>query len=193
MCAEGLSSIIRRTEEVGLITGCKIAREAPAISHLLFADDCYFFFKANEREARSMNNILHRYAEASGQVINLAKSAVIFSSNTSRGSRAAVCEILGVTESDSPGKYLGMPMRIGQNKHSTFSFLVDRGDQKLQTWSAQSISKAGKVMLLKMAAQSIPNFWMNLLLLPAGICDKIEKSMIHTGGVHVMIRKESGG
>lgn len=44
MCAEGLSAIIRRNEEVGLIHGCRIARGAPTISHLLFADDCYLFF-----------------------------------------------------------------------------------------------------------------------------------------------------
>lgn len=106
MCAEGLSSIIRRNEEVGLITGCKIARDAPPISHLLFANDCYLFFKANTREANSMKNILHRYADVSGQVVNLTKSAITFSSNTIRESRTAVCDILGVSESGNPGKYL---------------------------------------------------------------------------------------
>lgn len=48
-------------------------------------------------------------------------------------------------------------------------------DQKLQTWSAQSISKARKFILLKTAAQFIPNFWMRLLRNPSEICDKIEK------------------
>lgn len=45
MCAEGLSAIIRRIEEAGLIHGCSVARGAPAISHLLFADDCYLFLR----------------------------------------------------------------------------------------------------------------------------------------------------
>lgn len=39
MCAEGLSAIIKRNEEVGLLHGAKIARDAPIISHYLFADD----------------------------------------------------------------------------------------------------------------------------------------------------------
>ncbi|XP_074336652.1 uncharacterized protein LOC141673815 [Apium graveolens] len=177
MYAEGLSSIIRRNKEVGLITGCKIARDALPISHSLFADDCYFFFKANTREANSMKNILHRYADVSGQVVNLTKSAITFSSNTSRESKIAVCNILGVGESGNPSKYIGMPMRIGQNKQAVFSFLVDRVEQKLQTWSVQSVSKAGKVTLLKTAAQSIPNFWMGLFFIPAGICENIERSM----------------
>lgn len=33
-CAEGLSSIIRRNEEVELLHGCTITRGAPHISHL---------------------------------------------------------------------------------------------------------------------------------------------------------------
>lgn len=36
---------------------------------------------------------------------------------------------------------------------------------------------AGKVTSLKTAAQSSPNFWTSLLLIPGEICDKIEKRM----------------
>ena len=43
LCVEGISSMIRRNEASGLIHGCTIARGAPSISHLLFADDCYLF------------------------------------------------------------------------------------------------------------------------------------------------------
>lgn len=58
MCAEGLSGILRRYEEDGLIQDCKIARGAPSVSHLLFADDSYFFFRASQVEANIMKDIL---------------------------------------------------------------------------------------------------------------------------------------
>ena len=58
MCAEGLSAIINRHENVGLINGCAIARGAPSISHLLFANDCYLFFRTTEVEACTMKGIL---------------------------------------------------------------------------------------------------------------------------------------
>lgn len=48
LCAEGLAGMLNRFEEANLIHGCKVARGAPSISHLLFADDCYFFFKATQ-------------------------------------------------------------------------------------------------------------------------------------------------
>ncbi|XP_074328110.1 putative mitochondrial protein AtMg00310 [Apium graveolens] len=68
-------------------------------------------------------------------------------------------------------------MHIGRHKNSVFVFLVDRVEKKLQTWSSQNISKAGKVTLLKSTAQSMPNFWMNLLLIPVAVCESIERKM----------------
>lgn len=36
LCAEGLSALIKKKETDGLLHGCRIARNAPAISHLFF-------------------------------------------------------------------------------------------------------------------------------------------------------------
>ncbi|KAL8125715.1 hypothetical protein AgCh_013104 [Apium graveolens] len=177
LCVEGLSSIIRRNEAVGLIHGCVIARGAPAISHLLFADYCYLFFRAANVEAKIVKDILNRYERMSGQAINFHKSSVNFSPNTAASVRQEIYQSLGVREVYDPGKYLGMPMRVGRKKVETFQFLKDRVKQKLQGWGNKSISKAGKLILLKTAAQSILNFWMNLLLIPEEICDDIEKIM----------------
>lgn len=82
LCAEGLSAMIRQNESVGLLHGCTIARGAPTISHLLFVDNCYLFFRAVEAEAVVMKRILQRYEEVSGQVMNFNKSTVVFSPNT---------------------------------------------------------------------------------------------------------------
>lgn len=108
LCAEGLSAIMRRHEGVGLIHGCAIARGAPVISHLLFADDCYFFFRATETEAGTMKRILQRYEMVSGQAINYNKSSVTFSPNTNVEDRVRVCSVLAVQEVNLPGKYLGI-------------------------------------------------------------------------------------
>jgi hypothetical protein len=49
LCAEGLSSLIGRAESSGDLTGTAICKGAPRVTHLLFADDCFLFFKACER------------------------------------------------------------------------------------------------------------------------------------------------
>lgn len=167
MCAEGLSSIIRRPK---LIYGCVVARGAPPVSYLLFADDCYFFFKETKQEATTMRNILRRYENLSGQSINLRKSTVIFSPNTTATSRAQVCQELQVPEVTSPSTYLGIPMSIGRKKTDVFKFLLDRVSHKIKGWRHKPISRGGKLVLLKTAAQTIPNFWMSLLRVPQKIC-----------------------
>ena len=43
----GLSSLITKYEKVGLIHGVQVVRKALVICHLLFADDCFLFFRAN--------------------------------------------------------------------------------------------------------------------------------------------------
>ncbi|KAL8126011.1 hypothetical protein AgCh_013344 [Apium graveolens] len=177
LCAEGLSSMIRRHEQVGLLHGCSIARGAPPMSHLLFADDSYFFFRATKPEALTMKNILLKYERLSGQAINFGKSNVVFSPNTTSRRIREVCETLQVAEVSVPGKYLGLPMHIGRRKNKEFKFLVERINSKLEGWSNKSISRGGKMILLKTAAQTIPNFWMNLLLISQGICSQIQKQM----------------
>ncbi|KAL8106281.1 hypothetical protein AgCh_029900 [Apium graveolens] len=87
MCAEGLSAIVRRNEEAGLLHGVAIARGVPTISHLLFVNDCYFFFKANKAEVGVMKRILTRYENISRQMVNYNKSSVTFSPNTEEETR----------------------------------------------------------------------------------------------------------
>lgn len=77
----------------------------------------------------------------------------------------------------NPGNYLGLPMYIGRRKNNAFKFLKDRVSQKLQNWNNKSISKGGKLVLLKTAAQSVPNFWMNLFLIPGEVCNEIQRLM----------------
>jgi len=76
ICAEGLSSLIRDAESRGVHTGTKICRQAPSVSHFLFADDCFIFFKADDNKANVMKNILSTYETTSGQAINLPKSEI---------------------------------------------------------------------------------------------------------------------
>lgn len=109
-----MSAIIKRYEETSLLHGCRIARGAPSISHILFADDCYFFFKATRGEADIMKIILNRYEKISRQAVNYRKSSIVFSPHTSSEDEAVVCNRLEVEEADKPGKYLGMPMCIGK-------------------------------------------------------------------------------
>lgn len=50
LCREALIANIRKEERRKQLTGLKIARASPPISHLLFVDDSLFFCKATVQE-----------------------------------------------------------------------------------------------------------------------------------------------
>ena len=83
LCAEGFTSLLQKAELDGIIQGVSICRRAPSISHLLFANDSLLFCQAKDMETKVVMEILKLYAEASGQCINMDKSSVFFSCNTS--------------------------------------------------------------------------------------------------------------
>lgn len=47
ICSEGLSAMLQAEVHRGNLHGVKVARNAPSISHLFFADDSFLFFRAN--------------------------------------------------------------------------------------------------------------------------------------------------
>lgn len=78
LCADVLSSMLDSTQREGRIKGIKLSNGSPTISHLLFADDSLFFIKEDYQNGRELLRIFREYEEASGQLINLEKSAITF-------------------------------------------------------------------------------------------------------------------
>ena len=134
LCTEGFTSLslLERAKLDGIIHGVSICRHAPSISHLLFADDSLLFCQVKDKETKAIMEILKLYAEASGQCINMEKSSVYFSNNTSLQHRDVIKALLGVHEVDRFESYLGLPTLVGRKKYHTFSFIKDRGWKKLQ-------------------------------------------------------------
>jgi hypothetical protein len=65
LCAEGLSSLLLY-EEVGGIEGVRVCRNAPSVSHLLFADDSLILMRADINNATSLQHVLDTYCANSG-------------------------------------------------------------------------------------------------------------------------------
>ena len=82
ICAEGLTSLLRRAERQGLIHGIAANRYGPKISHLLFADNSLLLIIATTEECRQVLSILETYEQAFGQRINREKTSLFFDKDT---------------------------------------------------------------------------------------------------------------
>ena len=95
LCAEGFTSLLAKAEEDGRLHGVSICQTTPRISNLMFADDSFLFYQANQEEVQVISDALKLYAMASRQCNNLDKSSVFFSSNTTGAQRDCIANALG--------------------------------------------------------------------------------------------------
>jgi len=64
--ADALSSILQKDVQDNVIEELKISRQAPGISHLLFADDALLFFRANAEQAIRIRNLISLFEKGTG-------------------------------------------------------------------------------------------------------------------------------
>ena len=157
LCSEVLSGLCNIAQEEGSLKGIKVARGCPRVNHLLFADDTMFFIRASKEAATNLKNILFSYGEASGQDINVDKSAITFSKRTPAALKSNVKDVLNIQNEGGVGKYLGLPEHFGRWKYDIFTSIVDRIRQKASSWSTRYLSSAGKVVLLQSVLSATPS------------------------------------
>ncbi|CAN0919033.1 LINE-1 reverse transcriptase homolog [Linum grandiflorum] len=177
LCTEGLTAMLRKASLNGTIHGFRVCRQAPPISHLLFADDSVFFFKGNVQEARAIKSILTDYAAASGQLVNYDKSGLLFSKKTDAAVKTAISRVLAVWTPFDTERYLGVPALVGRNRNHAFKFIQEKVWNRLQSWHSRKLSNGGKEVLIKAVIQALPAYSMNVFLLPDRLITELERMM----------------
>ena len=113
---------------------------APSVSHPLFADDSFLFFRANTIESSRALEILNLNERASGQSVNFQKSSILFSSNTRWETRRAVCGMLNVTEALDTRFFLGLPAAVGRDKRAIFGYIKTKVWNRMSGWKSRFFS-----------------------------------------------------
>jgi hypothetical protein len=79
--AESLTLVINNAMQSNKLQEFKICRSSPGISHLMFADDCLLFFRANPEQAGVIKEVLTVFEKGSGQLLSVNKCSILFSEN----------------------------------------------------------------------------------------------------------------
>ncbi|XP_056859988.1 uncharacterized protein LOC130508476 [Raphanus sativus] len=177
MCTEMLVQMLKRAEESRLISGLRVARRAPPVSHLLFADDSMLYCKSSDEEIDRVTQLLRNYSIASGQRINYQKSSIYFGKHIPLQRREEIMIKLGIDQTGGEGFYLGVPESMGGSRVSILSYLKENMAQKVQGWQTKFLSPGGKEVLLKAVAMALPTYTMSCFLIPKTICKQIVSLM----------------
>lgn len=130
LCMEVLSKRLSVLQAKKEIAGLKIARGSPHISHLFFADDALFCFKAKPDSCRTLRDCIDAFCGMSGEMINFDKSCVIFSPNTPSTFIRLLRRPLGVKSDTKLGTYLGCPMDVDGRSTSQLAQIHEKLLQK---------------------------------------------------------------
>lgn len=174
---EWLGRIIHANIFEGKWCPIHFSRRGPDLSHLFFAYYLVIFSKTDLDQAQLLVGILNHFYEFSGHKINIRKSNIYFSKGTEDGTCNRISQLFGYQIVQNLGVYLGVPLLHERVTKSTLSFIVDKIRRKLHNWEARKLSIAKIITLAQSVLLTIPNYFMQSLSIPKGVCDEIEHIM----------------
>jgi hypothetical protein len=147
------------------------------MSHLLFADDSLLLCKANSVEWWRLIRILGIYEVALRQKLNMQKTSVFFSKNTSLERKQQILELSRLTEAHRIDTYLGLPTFVGKAKNQALNLIKEKVWNKLANWKTKFLTQARKEVLLKVVVQAVPIYCMGVFQLPLALCKELNGLM----------------
>ncbi|GLT58567.1 hypothetical protein SLA2020_314490 [Shorea laevis] len=175
LCMEYLSIKLTNDMAAGKWKGSKAGKRGPTLSHIFFADDLIFVGKATLTNAQYLKDTLDFFCARSGQMVNNAKSKILFSSNVDQNIRDNICYTLGYQQTNELGKYLGIPISAKRCSKANCQFILDKIRSKLSGWKTKFFSIAGRATLVSSVLASIPNYFMQVMWLPSSIHKEIDR------------------
>ncbi|PKI78917.1 hypothetical protein CRG98_000690 [Punica granatum] len=148
LCVEHLSHLIREAVEAKVWQPMHVGRDGPWISHLMFTDDILLFAKALENQ------------------ITTVCTMTSFAQCRRRSS---------FKMSSTLGHYLGVPIVHGRLCRKHFEQIVSRVQDRINGWTARTLSMVGRVTLAKSVIQVVPSLTMQVMRLPANVCEQLHR------------------
>ncbi|XP_073149154.1 uncharacterized protein [Henckelia pumila] len=168
--SRGLDRLFLQHADLRYRSGCDLP-----ISHLAYADDVIIFANGGSHGLQRLKDFLAHYENCSGQLVNVAKSAMIFPLGWTARRRSRLLQITGFAEGQLPLKYLGAPLFRGNRKCSLFEPLLQSVRKKLEGWESHSLAPGSRMTLIRSVLLSIPIYLCQVIHPPLAVLEKLER------------------
>ena len=107
-----------------------------------------------------------------GLSINYSKSSVILIK--CKGAWATeLAKILRCRVVKLPVTYLDISLRANPRKMATWKPIIERTEKRLAVWKAKTLSRVGRLVLIKAVLNNLPIFYLGLFRIPLAVFKKI--------------------
>jgi hypothetical protein len=174
---EGLSLLLKKGQVEGKLTGVKVSRLVK-ILHLFFVDDVLIMTRASLQEWKEIDNILNIFCRATGMLVNLTKSTFHHS-----GIQGEVLENFkevfpyNFVDLSEGFRYLGYFLKSRKYKAEDWRWLLAKFEKRIGHWCNRWLSLGGRFVLIKVVLESQPVYWMDLVVIPVSVLNKIRQLM----------------
>ncbi|KAJ0535016.1 putative RNA-directed DNA polymerase [Helianthus annuus] len=170
---EVLSCCLEKAVAIGAISGVKLPKNGPILSHLLYADDALVIGDWSESSILNVVRVLRGFHICSGLRINLAKSN-IYGIGVSASEVESMASLVGCKPDHLPFKYLGLTVGANMNCINNWKPVVDIFESRLSLWKASVLSMGGRITLIKAVLECLPNYFFSLYKAPVGVVNQLE-------------------
>ena len=130
----------------------------------------------------------NEFSQSTGLFVNPHKCKIYCGGMNGNG-EDQLAGITGFAKGPLPFRYLGIPLTSRKLNNAQCVGLVDKILDRVNHWSAHTLSYSGRVQLLRSIIFATANYWMQCLPLPKGVIRRIEaacRSFLWTGKSCVM-------
>lgn len=127
------------------------------LTHLCFADDLLIFTDGKLSSVQAILAILDEFAAHFGLKISLQKTSFV-SCGVPQDQVDVIAQTCQLSVASLPVHYLGVPLLSQKPSMHHCAPLIQLIKSKVNSWSARSLSYAGRLLLLNTVINGITNF-----------------------------------
>lgn len=169
-----LNRLLSKAFELGILRPLATRQLSTGVS--LYADDVILFCHLDRLELMAVRRILDLFGHASGLRINFTKCSLssigCFDEEAVEAATTMGCQL-----APFPVRYLGIPLALRKPSPEAFDCLVDKIADRLPSWKAGMMTKAGRLTLIKSALSAMPLHQLTVLGLYRKVQKRVEKIM----------------
>lgn len=142
------------------------------LTHLSFADDLLIFIDGSLASVQAVLQVLREFELRSGLAVSVQKSS-FFASGMTEAETDLIKFSTGMPMGTLPVRYLGVPLCTKKLSLLNCEGLLQQIKTRLSSWSAKSLSFAGRLLLIKTVITGITTFWCSTFILPQACVKRI--------------------